>query len=126
MDKEEFALKKEDINLEQEVMKETSEVHENHFAMVENFVEKYMPIRIQSQLSETLRALLSPAMIDKLDDYEEKTFAKFHSKILDDDGIPELIGQMRAIKFEIDTIYDIKYKGLKHINIREQAIERFN
>jgi hypothetical protein len=65
-------------------------------------------------------------MIDKLDDYEERTFAKFHKKILDDDGIPELISQMRAIKFEIDTIYDVKYKGLKHINIREQAIERFN
>jgi len=113
LDKEEFALKKQDINLEQEVMKETSEVHENHFAMVENFVEKYMPIRIQSQLSETLRALLSPAMIDKLDEFEEGAFAKFHARILEDDGIPALIGQMRKIKFEIDTIYDVKYKGLK-------------
>lgn len=26
--------------------------HGNHFAMVENFVEKYIPIRIQSTISE--------------------------------------------------------------------------
>jgi len=65
-------------------------------------------------------------MIDKLDEYEEGAFAKFHQKILDDNGIPELIGQMRAIKFEIDTIYDLSYKGLKQIDIRELAIKRFN
>ena len=34
-------------------MKEVAENHENHYAMLENFVEKYIPIRIQSQMSET-------------------------------------------------------------------------
>lgn len=64
-------------------------------------------------MSETLRALLGSAMIDKLDEYEENKMHSLHQKILDDDGIPTLIDQMREIKFEIDTIYDIKYKGLK-------------
>lgn len=27
---------------------------ENHFMMIENFIEKYIPVRIQSQISETL------------------------------------------------------------------------
>ncbi len=26
----------------------------NHFMMIENFIEKYVPVRIQSQISETL------------------------------------------------------------------------
>ena len=35
-----------EVSLEQEIMKETSMTAENHLAMVENFVEKYLPIRI--------------------------------------------------------------------------------
>lgn len=99
LDKEEFTLRSEDINLEQEVLKETSELHENHFSMVENFTEKYIPIRIQSQISETLRALLSSNMTDKLDDYEETAMQEMHQRILDDDGVPTLIEDMRAMKF---------------------------
>jgi hypothetical protein len=34
--------------------KEKLENNTNHFAMVENFVEKYIPVRIQSQISESL------------------------------------------------------------------------
>ena len=30
----------------------------NHFAMIENFVEKYLPIRIQNQLSEVFKSIL--------------------------------------------------------------------
>ena len=29
-------------------MKEDAQDHANHFALVENFVEKYVPVRIQS------------------------------------------------------------------------------
>ena len=46
LDKDEFYKKIDAIDIEQAVIKETSEMCENHFAMVENFVEKYIPIRI--------------------------------------------------------------------------------
>lgn len=56
--KKEFFKFKDLIQIEQDLLKESSELHENHFAMVENFVEKYVPIGCQSQISETLRFLL--------------------------------------------------------------------
>ena len=46
MDVEDFKKRRRQIDLEQQVLKEMGETHENHFAMVENFVEKYIPIRI--------------------------------------------------------------------------------
>ena len=44
----EFETEAKKMDLEIEYLREKSETHENHFAMVENFVEKYVPIRIQS------------------------------------------------------------------------------
>jgi hypothetical protein len=42
--------------------------NENHFAMVENFVEKYLPIGIQTQISNTLINMFSGAtnVLEKL------------------------------------------------------------
>ena len=39
-------------------IKKKSENNSNHFAMVENFIEKYLPLQIQSQISVTLQACL--------------------------------------------------------------------
>lgn len=46
MDTADASKGQERIDLELEYLREKSETHENHFAMVENFVEKYTPIRI--------------------------------------------------------------------------------
>ena len=78
LDKKDFKLHREHIQLEQEVLRESSEMHENHFAMVENFVEKYIPVRIQSQISETLRSFLHDQMLALVDDFEENKFKELH------------------------------------------------
>ena len=44
----EFEKVKQRVDIELEISREVQENHENHFAMVENFVEKFVPIRIQS------------------------------------------------------------------------------
>ena len=46
--------------IKQEQRRQNMEIenHGNHFAMVENFVEKYVPIRIQSTISEALAYIL--------------------------------------------------------------------
>lgn len=62
----------------------------NHFAMVENFVEKYIPIRIQSTISEVLSLVLPYNEKKKLGDFEKKRFMELHQVILEDDGIPKL------------------------------------
>jgi hypothetical protein len=93
-------------------MREISENHENHFAMVENFVEKFIPVRIQSQISETIQDLFmnNQEKLERLDDYEKGKFLEYHQCILDDDGIPQLMDQMKEIRFEINDIYKIDYK----------------
>lgn len=60
----------------------------NHFKTIENFIEKYMPIKIQNQISDTLKYVLDKKIQKKLDHYQKKKFSTFHSQILDDTGEP--------------------------------------
>ena len=59
-------------------IKQDVENHGNHFAMVENFVEKYIPIRIQSTISEVLSFILPYKERNKLSDFEKKRFMELH------------------------------------------------
>ena len=46
--------------------------------MVENFVEKYIPIRIQSTVSEVLAYTLPYKEKQKLQEYDKKKFNELH------------------------------------------------
>ena len=59
-------------------VKRDAENHANHFAMIENFVEKYIPIRIQSQISMTLNQILPESNRDLLYNYEKDKFREMH------------------------------------------------
>ena len=73
----------------------------NQFNTVENFVEKYIPIRIQSQISETLASVLSRSQLNKLENFEMEKFKSLNLVILDDDGSSNLKEMMREILKEI-------------------------
>lgn len=79
--------------------KENLENNTNHFAMVENFIEKYIPVRIQSQISESLHKVLPERECKQLQKYERIRFRDLHATILDDDGIPDLISQLKQIRY---------------------------
>ena len=122
-----FEEERDQIHQEIEIMKEISENHGNHFAMVENFVEKFIPIRIQSQISETLHDLYLSNLdkIKRLVSFEKAKFLEMHQCILDDDGIPNIIKQMKEIKFNVNDIYKVNYEGPKIANAnREKIIDR--
>lgn len=63
--------------------------------MVENFVEKYIPIRIQSTVSEVLAYIMPYKEKLKLTEYDKKKYGELHQIILDDDGIPRLAEQLK-------------------------------
>ena len=65
-------LQKVELNIRQ--IKIDVDNHGNHFAMVENFVEKYIPIRIQSTISETLTYILPYKNRAKLVEFDKKKF----------------------------------------------------
>ena len=85
----------------------------NQFNTVENFVEKYIPIRIQSQISETLGQVLPRAQLNKLENYEMEKFNELNMKILEDDGSANLASIMREILKEVIAEQEgAKRKGL--------------
>ncbi len=86
-----------------EIMKMQKELDEktNQFNTVENFVEKYIPIRIQSQISETLACVLTRSQLNKLENFEMEKFQVLNSVILEDDGGADLKVLMREILKEV-------------------------
>lgn len=49
---------------------------------IERFIDKFIPIQIQSQLSETLRAILNRKFLDKLDGYEHYKYIDLNEDLL--------------------------------------------
>ena len=43
---------------------------QNQFRMIENFVEKYQPVRVQQQIADTLITFLGASELDKLKVFE--------------------------------------------------------
>ena len=69
----------------------------NQFNTVENFVEKYVPIRIQSQISETLEAVLQRSYLNRLENFEMEKYKQLNLAILEDDGTSNLTEIMRDV-----------------------------
>lgn len=85
----------------------------NQFNTVENFVEKFIPIRIQSQISETLASFLTRSQMNKLENFEMEKFNELNLRILDDDGSANLQEIMKEIMKEILKDQEVqKKKGL--------------
>ena len=90
-----FELEKERIDKLIDNLALQAENHGNHFAMVENFVEKYIPVRIQSQISETLQQVLPYKEAQTLAAFEKLRFNEMHAIILEDDGMPHIFEKIQ-------------------------------
>ena len=84
--------------------------------MVENFVEKYIPARIQSQISDTLQQVLPPKALEVLAAYEKVRFGEMHAVILDDDGYPALFEKVKQLRFDISKMDFENYRGVRWPN----------
>jgi hypothetical protein len=51
---------------------------------LERFIDKYIPIKIQAQMSETLHGIAPKAMLDKLDMFESEKYVELNANVLDD------------------------------------------
>ena len=80
-------------------MKEEIALSENHLVTIESFVDKYLPIRVQSQISELLGEIMEKGgeMHTKLLTFEKAKFDDLYEEILADDGIPNLMGRIDEI-----------------------------
>ena len=106
-----------------EDLRKQAENHGNHFAMVENFVEKYIPVRIQSQISETLQQVLPFKETQTLAQFEKVRFGEMHSIILEDEGFPNLYEKIREIRVDVGAIDYQKYQPIKMARDQDSSIK---
>lgn len=69
----------------------------NEFLRLENFMEKYIPLKIQNQISHTLNAVVEPKNKWRLKDYEEQKFLELREHMLDDKGMPNIEKETQSI-----------------------------
>lgn len=69
----------------------------NHLLTVENYVEKYSPMRTQTQISEVLRACLGKANVRRLICFEKEKYEELHNVILKDEGNADVQRQIKSI-----------------------------
>jgi len=69
----------------------------NEISTAENFIEKCIPIRIQSQLSETLTSVLKGNQLKRLENFEMEKFQELHEVILYNEGDSNLKKLMAEI-----------------------------
>jgi hypothetical protein len=92
--------------------------------MVENFVEKYIPVRIQSQISETLQQVLPYKETQTLAAFEKLRFNEMHQLILEDDGVPRLYEKIKDIRFDMEHMDFDNYQGMRLARTRTQVEEQ--
>ena len=107
---ERFTNSLDDLLLEIQVKTENNK---NHFSMVENFVEKYVPSHIQSMIGETLGKCLTGDEDKRLlREFERDKFKVLHDIILNDDGFPDLYQKIKDIHISIPNFNVFQYQKL--------------
>lgn len=83
--------------------------------MVENYVEKYLPISIQRQMSKALKNVEINEAKTGVDmdmfykKFEKKQLESLHKTVLEDNGFPRLNEQMKQMRFEVETLSQMEH-----------------
>ena len=70
----------------------------NHLATIENYVEKYLPAQIQTQVGEVIRGIMPDKEVRKFEDYQKNIFEKINQVILNDDGVPDILSRIKQTR----------------------------
>ena len=85
-----------EIKVIMDKIKNNIDAKENKLQTIERFIEKYIPITIQSQISETLGAVLTRPFLNKLEHFEQEKFKTLNEDVLSDNAIG-LNNEMKAL-----------------------------
>ena len=69
----------------------------NHAISMDNYLEKYLPIRTQALIDETLRAVLSGKERRRLELYDAEKNAILYKSLIADDGTGKITEMMRDL-----------------------------
>ena len=84
-------------------MEEEISISENHLITIESFVDKYLPIRVQTHISEVLNSVFEKGteMHTKLQTIDKQKLDELYDEILSDDGVPNLMGKIDDIMVQV-------------------------
>jgi hypothetical protein len=79
---------------------------------MEHFIDKYVPIRIQKQVGETLQAIGNASMLKRLENFEMEKFKLLNEDVLNDSDHPsDLKERAKQIQDELEKAI-MEYKKL--------------
>jgi len=78
------------LKQELNAIKNDLEENINRTATTENYLEKYLPLRIQNIISENVHYTFDPIVRKKFVEFEKLKYEKLNGVILKDDGKPNL------------------------------------
>lgn len=81
-----------------------AEYNQSHYMMIENYMEKYMPIVLQDAIQTNLKSFISTKDQTQLDYYIKSRRKELHGIILDNEEIPDLVNKMNSIRTELGRI----------------------
>lgn len=90
-EKSNFQEQKAEIQASFNLVNENLDKKENEIKIMQNFVDKYVPIRIQQQIGQTLKYVGTHGMQQKLENHEMERFKTLNEDLLDDEDDPSLI-----------------------------------
>ncbi|CDW77434.1 UNKNOWN [Stylonychia lemnae] len=107
-----------------QVMK-SLDMKDNQISTIENFIEKYVPIRVQSQISEILNEVITGKQKEVLEEIEKRKFDELHQILLLDNGMADLIQQIKNMNADLGFIEEAQNEDsieqeLKVINDDQQ------
>ena len=71
-----------------ETLDRSMSIYDNRIISLENFIDKYVPIQIQSMITDSIKPLVqSETQSKRYMKFVEKQMNKLHEKILSDDGV---------------------------------------
>eukprot|EP00826_Nyctotherus_ovalis_P004043 TRINITY_DN10838_c0_g2_i4.p1 TRINITY_DN10838_c0_g2~~TRINITY_DN10838_c0_g2_i4.p1 ORF type:complete len:138 (-),score=46.20 TRINITY_DN10838_c0_g2_i4:42-455(-) len=89
-EKKQFNVEMDRLRLDLNSVKNDLEENINRTATTENYLEKYLPLRIQNIISENIHYTFDPIVRKKFVEFEKLKYEKLNDVILKDDGKPNL------------------------------------
>ena len=72
--------------------------------LIENYMEKYIPITIQEAISNNLRSFIKMEEQEQLDYYIKSRRKELHGVVLDNEEMPDVVHKINAIRMELGRI----------------------
>lgn len=88
--KQNFAEQRREMKVILDSLLDRQDENKNRLTTMEHFIDKYVPIRMQQQIGETLEAVINRTMIVKLESFEMQKYKSLNEDVLDDETQPDL------------------------------------